>query len=173
MTIIRLREPGIRILLLAMAVALSACAAGGPQSAAPATDSAAQTAQTQSLPQRVGTLPPQVLQDGACGMFLWARGSRARLVFFTSNTDNEGHIVLDGRDVGLPRSVADGDFLFGQYTRQQFAGDALTLSLSVQPDPESRMIGGTVVRHGTLRIEDRAGWSLVLPVAGMIACKSA
>ena len=151
-----------------VALGLAACATAQPQ-----TGTAPVAASDQSLRQRLGVLPPQALEAGACGLFLWARDSRADLVFFTSDSDSQAHIAFDGRAMALPRTLADGEFLFGQYTRQQFAGDALNLSLAVQPDAQSRMIGGTVVRHGTLSIEDAKGWSIVMPVAGMIACKSA
>jgi hypothetical protein len=150
------------------ALGLAACAPAQPQ-----TETAPAAASDQSLGQRLGVLPPQELEAGACGLFLWARGSRANLVFFTSDSNNQGHIVFDDRAIALPRTLADGELLFGQYTRQQFAGEALILRLAVQPDRDSRMIGGTVVRHGTLSIEDAKGWSIVMPVAGMIACKSA
>lgn len=153
-----------------LVLSLGACATDGSPTPPP---SIAPNAADQAIESRIGTLPPQTLEDGACGMFLWARDSRRNLVFFTSDRSGAARFILDDRELELPRTAADGDLVFGQYTRQQFADSGVSLRVVVRPDPGSGLIGGAVLRQGMMNIRDGEGWSLVLPVAGMIACKGA
>lgn len=164
------RRMGVAALMCA---SLGACATVPTAPTASTTPATTAVADDVAIEQRIGTLPPQELEDGSCGMFLWARDSHRNLVFFTSDRTRQAHLVLDGQQIALPRTVAEGDLVFGQYTRQEFSQAGIDLRLVVQPDPDSGIIGGAVVRQGMLNIRDAKGWDFVLPVAGLIACKGA
>ncbi len=119
----------------------------------------------------VGSLSPQTLEPGACGLFLWVRQRQAHLVFFSGGRSNEARMHMDGQDVTLQRLTADGTMLFGQHARQTFLANGRQIALNVVFQPRSDLASGAAVPQGTLRVEDNEGWSFVMPVAGLIACQ--
>lgn len=134
--------------------------------------SAASQATTAAIEDRLGILPPQTLDDGDCGLFLFS-GQARRLVLVVQARSGEAKVQLDGRQRTLDRVLADGEMLFGLFTEQQFAYRDLELSVSFVPDRNTKVGAGAIIRQGRLTLTDGGGWRYVTPVAGAIACEQA
>lgn len=154
-------------LVAALGLALSACV-GGDGSVLDDPD----LEPAERLGRRLGSLPPRdALEDGECAMFLWRRGgSRQRLVLHVSEGEETATLALDGGKKRVRRSDAEGLPVLGQFRKQTFTYDDLTIDLSVQIERRASLIGGAVVPGGVLRLTDSAGWSASFPVAGLIGC---
>lgn len=157
----------VRIFALTLAVAVAGCGS----------DRTPQIAQTSDDPSvalgaRLGVLPPRdALEDGECAMFLWRRGtSRQRLVLHVSEGDERAVIALDGAARRASRVSAEGLPVLGQYRKQSFAYEDLTIDLTVAVEQRAGLIGGAVVSSGVLRLTNADGWSASFPVGGLIGC---
>lgn len=124
------------------------------------------------LGRRLGALSPrEALDDGECVMFLWRRGgSRQRLVLHVSEGEETATVALDGGERRARRTNAEGLPVLGQFRKQSFVYEDLTLDLTVQIESRASLIGGAVVPGGVLRLTDADGWSASFPVAGLIGC---
>lgn len=147
---------------------LAACATGSEEKGK------VQTAVTapEDIAGRIGGLSPRDLSPDQCGMFLWARTSERPLVFFATGEPGSARMKLDSKEIALKRTAAEGDAVFGQYPRQNFVHEALTVNLNIKPERRSGLVGGAVVRQGILRLETAEGWGYAMPVAGLIACET-
>ena len=120
----------------------------------------------------LGELPPQTLGQGQCALFLWSRSEPPRRVFMALNSPAVARVRIGGRTVDLPRTSFEGESAFGHYPEQRFAGEGVTLSMQVEIEARGALVGGAVAPSGTLTFADRSGESVVLPVAGLVACQS-
>lgn len=151
------------------AVLLSACAATPGAPAVP--PAVAATTAAPDLENRIGELPPQQLAPGQCGLFLWGKSVPPQLVLFGTGREGQARMVLDGRAVDLVRATAEGDPVFGQFPRQSFALAGAEIGLTLEFERRPDLVGGAMVPRGLLELRDAAGWSQVMPVAGLIGCQ--
>ena len=120
---------------------------------------------------RIGTLAPQRLTPGSCGMFLWIRSAARKMVLFADAAPGKGLMIFDGQSVELSRTLADGPSAFGHFTLQEFAGAGLTVTLDLTLDAREGMSDGVAVPQGSMRVAQADGWQIVLPVGGLVACQ--
>jgi len=120
---------------------------------------------------RIGGLDRQKLEDGECGLFLWAALPARRLVFFQKNREIGAEMHLDGSVQTLVRQRAEGEQIYGLFPDQSFTTSDLTISLSLAADGLDPVTKGTMIRQASLRIDDSSGWTITMPVAGLIACQ--
>jgi len=151
---------------------LAACASQPFESAPPAASSSVAAPSVQGAGVRIGALTPRKLAAGECALFLWARTSERKMVFF-GGRDGVGKAVIDGREVSLTRETVDGRELLGQYESQSFAyqGHHLLMQLGFEQRPG--LDRGAIISQGTLRLKQADGWEYILPVGGLVACESA
>ncbi len=145
-----------------------ACAAIGLAAASPAWAEAA-PAPTGGLP--LEALPTQTLASGQCALFLWARTTPPRRVFMALQDPAVARIRVDGRSVDLPRTAAEGESAYGHAPMQRYAGEGITLTMAIQMDARSGLVGGAVIPNGSLEYRDARGWETIIPVAGMVGCQ--
>jgi len=150
-------------LLLSCGGAGLALAAG--EDAAMADDGAIQTVD-------VGTLPPQELAAGQCGLFLWTNSSEPRLVFMNV-AGGEAHMVVNGQALSFVRNAAEGQEYLGQFESQNFYSPAMSVSLTMDVERRPNIVDGAVVTAATLRLVEANGWETVIPVGGLIGCGAA
>jgi len=166
-----------RLLLLGLAAALAGCsgAGSGQRPDAPATGrmtaSANAAATVESQPIAVGALSPRELSEGQCAMFLWAKQAQTRFIFF-AGSDGSAVMMLNGKERSFSRTAAEGNPAFGQFTRQRFDAGGWRAALTVEVEARRGLLGGAVIPRGALRVSEPEGWERILPVAGLIACKS-
>ena len=77
----------------------------------------------------------------------------------------EGHVRT------LARTRFAGEPSYGHFEHQTFSDGQLTLEADIRFDPSRPVTDGAIIREGVLRIEGGDGWSTVMPVGGMVACK--
>lgn len=145
------------------ACAALCCAASSPvwAEAAPAP--------TGGLP--LEALPTQTLASGQCALFLWARTTPPRRVFMALQDPAVARIRIDGRSVDLPRVGAEGESAYGHAPVQRYEGEGITLTMTIQMDARSGLVGGAVIPTGSLEYRDARGWETIIPVAGMVGCQ--
>lgn len=165
--------PKALIFSLLFSVGLSACATTSPDSVPPeatVTVKASQNGDTRDLWSRVGAVPAQRVLPGNCGLFLWANMPERTLVFYTDSKASMGIIQLDGQRVILPRIEASGESILGHFFRQSFENDQLLVTVSFNAEIKEGLNKGAIVREGTWRIQEKSGWEIVAPIAGLIGC---
>lgn len=154
---------------------LAACTTGtpAPDAAAPSVpEAAAKQAPAGELDMwaRIGELPPQSVAKDSCGLFLWANLPKRTLVFFTSNQANSAQVMFGGEERTLPLVAADGDSMLGHFSTQHYEDSQLKVTVSFDAEAKDGLRDGAIIRKGTWRIEEKGGWELILPVAGLIGC---
>ena len=120
----------------------------------------------------VGTLPPQELEEGKCGLFLWTNASEPRLVFVSIN-DGNARMLINGEDLALARNAAEGREYLGQFESQSFYSPEMSVVLSMEVERRPTIVDGAVVPSATLRVTEPNGWETVIPVGGLIGCGTA
>lgn len=118
-----------------------------------------------------GEVAPQSLQPGQCGLALWTVAPSARRIFWAYAAPPVARMVIDGRTLDLPRVEESGEPLFGFPSHARYAAGTLSVSVDVDFESRSDLVGGAVVRAGTISYVDSAGAELILPVAGLLACQ--
>lgn len=119
----------------------------------------------------IGRLPPQTLERGNCGLFLWSKTTPPELVFFHNAAEGGARLKMNGEDILVPKTAQSGVAVYGQNSSQSFKAENFDLELKIAFDESKRIVNGTRVPLGTLKILKADGWTSVLPVAGMIACE--
>lgn len=116
-------------------------------------------------------LPTQTLASGQCALFLWARTTPPRRVFMALQDPAVARIRIEGRSIDLPRTAAEGESAYGHAPLQRYEGGGITLTMTIQMDARSGLVGGAVIPTGSLEYRDAKGWETVIPVAGMVGCQ--
>lgn len=117
-------------------------------------------------------LPPQSLQAGACGMFLWSRGPQPAFVFVAYDTPAVARIAVSGRTIALRRTAFTGERVSGHFERQTFSDGSATVEADVRFDLDRPIRDGAIIGEGVLRLVSPGGWQTVTPVGGMVACQT-
>jgi hypothetical protein len=120
----------------------------------------------------VGTLPPQELAAGQCGLFLWTNSSDPRLVF-VSLSGGDARMVVDGEQLALARNAAEGQEYLGQFESQNFYSLEMNVALTIEVERRPNLVDGAVIPSATLRVTESNGWDTVIPVGGLIGCGAA
>ena len=153
-------------LLVLAAAALAACASTPNDTPAAAATTSAAAIDT--VPD--GGLPPQRLQPGQCGLFLWSMSAPRKFVFFTEATSGAAVVLIDDVPVRVQMTSAGGD-VFGQFlTDTEFQDAPSGRMVQIMINPGEALEGGQRVDSGNLLVRNADGWETVLPVTGVRAC---
>lgn len=161
----RLTKPACFLLLL---VGLAACAT--PPGADTTSIASASSDATES--SVLGTLAPQALDEGACGLFLWTVEAVPRLVFFSS-AGQPSLVQIDGQEIRLNRTSqsSSASESVGR-TVQSFRSAEGNYEVVVTTPQPTKLEGGALVRHASIRLmRMQDGWEAIVPVGGLVACK--
>lgn len=146
--------------LWAAALLLLGGCAGGERPAVPAPVGDA-------LP--LGALPRQELKAGECAIFLWKTGEGARLLLVAWPDPPRARVLLEGRQVDLPRLPPEkGDA--GDAHARYGDGD-ITLALDLTIEARAGLTNGALIPSGSLAYGRRGGESIVVPVRGLLGCR--
>lgn len=119
----------------------------------------------------LGAVPPQPLKAGQCGLFLWSRVAAPDLKLVAFDQPAEAVIVVEGKTRTLKRTAFSGEALAGHFEEQTFSDGRITVAARITFDLNRPVQDGAVVREGSLRVTDAAGWEVVSPVGGMSGCQ--
>ncbi|WP_296816604.1 hypothetical protein [Brevundimonas sp.] len=153
------------LILLAAALALSACGTALPSVGRPGPGGSVAT----GLP--LGEVDAVRLQSGQCALALWTRGVPATRLAIAVSQPPTIRVNAHGRQIELARTEYDGEAAFGHYPRQTWAGDGMSLTLTTRFAARGGMVGGAVTEDATLSFTGSDGAELVIPVAGLVACQ--
>lgn len=128
-------------------------------------------AQTNEQTPVLGALPPQPLERGKCGLFLWSRDGRQDFVLVAYDNPARARVKLDGALRDFPRVSLDGESAGGHFEHQRYADDRATLDLTLRFDGARPVPDGAIIEEGVLRIIRPDGWESVHAVGGIAACK--
>ncbi|MEM6898983.1 MAG: hypothetical protein AAF583_04340 [Pseudomonadota bacterium] len=153
------------------AIAFSGCATTVSDPARERTASASTSAAVSSTQNLRSGLPPQSLEAGECGLFLWSQTEITRLIFFARAGDNAASVFVENETVSLRLNVAGGD-IFGQFlTDLIYDAQSLGGEVNVIYTPGEELEGGARISSGRISYVDSEGWTRVLPVLGVRACQ--
>ncbi len=116
-------------------------------------------------------VPPQQLNPGQCGLALWTLAPSGRRLFWADAAPPVARIVLDGHERTLPRTEEEGEAAFGFAPRSTYAGDGVLLTVDIELETRGNLLGGAVVRAGSIALTAADGTETVLPVTGLVACR--
>ncbi len=129
---------------------LSACAS------TPTAEDLAQKAQS------LTSLPPQNLDPGQCGLFIWTAGERRDFIGF--ETEGEIKLLQNGEVLNVIRSE-EGPLGSAQRIYNTSNGDTFTLSLK-----DTVLIKEGQRFTGSLTTKTKEGWDRVIPIAALTSC---
>ena len=158
----------LAVAAIAMGLALGSCGGAQPRVAS-SSAAAVLPAAGDQMPLQL--LPPQTLAAQQCALFLWQKSEQPRRILMALDTPPIARVQIDGRLIDLPRIEISGDLQWGHFPHAVYSGSGLTLRLDLVIEDRERLIGGALVPEGSLSIERENGWSMIVPVAGMIACQ--
>ena len=117
-------------------------------------------------------LPPQELQVGECGLFLWTRREQPQFVFFSKSGEETAKFWTEGREIALDRTGLGGE-IFGQQLTEQDFSDAAGKTYELRMTPGDLLVSGQRVPEATITVMDAEGWKTLIPLAGVSACQPA
>lgn len=120
---------------------------------------------------RVSALPPQELDAGTCGLFLWLKREDAPLFFFQRSDNPSAAMILDGERQTLPRTGTETLIAFNFYEKQTFSNGGFELTVNTKAEEVRTIRQGVKLETASVSLTTSDGWSAVLPAAGIIGCK--
>ena len=119
----------------------------------------------------LGAIGRQQLPATGCAAFLWSAADRT-LVAMASAEPARLRIAIDGKPVDLPRVGQHGEGGFGLAASTDYRGEDIGATLDVTVATNAGLKDGAMVPQATLRIERSGRDTLVVPLGGMIGCRS-
>jgi len=153
----------LRLFLVALAC-LGGCASTGSV-AASATDGGS------AAGAKAASLPPQTLEPGGCGLFLWTRDDPRHFVLFFPAGGLEAEAMLNGRQQTLSVESQEGD-VFGQFMTRMSMRDTDGERVSLTLAPGDEIEGGRKVPLARMISKDAEGWEIITPLTGLTACQA-
>jgi len=117
-------------------------------------------------------LPTQLLARGQCALVLWSRSSAPVRFAVTLDQPAVARVSVKGRVVELARVAQSGQSIHGQFPKQLYRGEGISLEVSFVPEDARQLAGGAVVSSAVVEVDDPTGWTSVIPAVGLIACQS-
>jgi hypothetical protein len=117
-------------------------------------------------------LPTHQLARGQCALVLWSRNSTPIRFLVTLDEPAVANVMVRGRIVELSRVQQSGQSLHGQFPEQHYRGEGMSLEVSFARDDARELAGGAVVSSAVVEYVDEAGWTSIIPAAGLIACQT-
>lgn len=118
-----------------------------------------------------GSLPPQLLPEGQCGLFLWGAGEGRPLYFFQNTAEARAIIPVNGKNIIIHRNAAARQIVEGFFARQSFIVGDIKISVNLQPDQGRNVLKGIVIPSGVINVTENSGRQSVLSVVGLFNCK--
>lgn len=161
-----------------LAMVVAGCATPTAQQDQPEVDAAALAAVEEvgyssptlsSVPLR--GLPPQNLEPGDCGLFLWSQTGASKFIFFRRAGEGYARLLIGEENTPLIATDFSGD-LFGQFfTKQEYDAQNSSLKVDLEFTAGEDLIDGARISSGRFRITDPDGWVTTIPVLGVRACR--
>lgn len=150
-----------RAIIFAIAFASAACAAApDPSPSEPALAS----------PAPVAALPPQTLETGQCGLFLFERRPPNRFVLFEDEASATVQIVHDGRIHTLAVARPRGAMVSGEAFSRAYRDDAHDIRFTLTGQVGEETSSGPRLEDVLLSVQPMRGARVVRPLGGVRSC---
>ena len=120
----------------------------------------------------LSALPPQKLEPGECGLFLFTERPTPRFVFFGQSAKQQGLVRHYGDELELVMVESSGEVFDQTFSEQSFEAPSKGIKIHVSLNEYVASDNGARVPSGSLRLTDAEGWVTVTPVAGATACNT-
>lgn len=169
------RKPTL-IFLTLTALVLGACSNKSETSSRPVTIEPIaplpQAAIDEEVLSRISSLDQVALADNSCGLYLWTRIGTQRVLVTVLQNDQPGALMkLDGQTQRLAQTLTEGRAYYGLFEKTYLRGRDLEAELTLNHPSIAPLPQGATVKRASLRMTDATGFTLSLPLAGLIACK--
>lgn len=119
---------------------------------------------------RIKPMPSQQIPAGECGLFLWAKRQDTPLIFF-QRSGGQTFMHFDNNVVGLTRASAIDQIAMQFFRSQTFSFADMTVKIDLNPEQVRSLQQGLKIPSGSMSIATNDGWSVAIPVAGVIGCQ--
>ena len=119
----------------------------------------------------LGAIGRQQLPTTGCAAFLWSAADRT-LVAMASADPARLRIAIDGKPVDLPRVGQHGEGGLGLAASTDYRGEDMAATLDLTVASNAGLRDGAMVPQATLRIERTGRDTLIVPLGGMIGCRT-
>lgn len=119
----------------------------------------------------IGDVGAQTLAPSRCGLFLWARTTERKLVFFHELGTQTATMHLSGQPVELALTSVTGEISTGLFETSHFEKAPYSASVKITVEQRDGLSGGAVVPRGTINLAQQDGWQLILSAAGIVGCQ--
>ena len=115
-------------------------------------------------------LPPQRLDPGECGLFLWGQTPPNRFIFFSKAGSGAGIALIEESAVNVQLTAGRGP-VFGEFnTNSDYITTDRIWEVSIEVEPGEMLEDGQRVESGRMLQTNPEGWQTILPVIGVRAC---
>jgi hypothetical protein len=115
-------------------------------------------------------LPKQQLPPKGCAAYLWKISGKPAMIAMATADPAQLRLSLSGTVIDLARASQQGDAGFGFSSSTAYDAGDVTATLDMKTLARGDLRDGALVTDSTLRLDRKGQDSVVLPVAGMIAC---
>ncbi len=133
-----------------------------------------QSAQDQTA-SILAQLPPQKLEAGQCGLFVWSADSERRFILFSS-TETQRALWHDGEavlELSFEQSAGEqaGERAYDQFPAQDYGVIGSPQRLSLRLSDSEQVETATRFKSGRLTQSGPSDWDRVIPVLGLASCQ--
>lgn len=120
----------------------------------------------------IGALPPQALPASGCAAYLFTTGATRAFAAMVSTAPGALTLAPNGAPTALAQTAASGSTGRGFPANATFASGGVSATLALTVIDRADITDGAAVPDATLTL-DRAGQdSVVVPLAGLVACQA-
>ncbi len=124
-----------------------------------------------AIPSTLGAIGQQKLPAKGCAAYLWSATDR-QLVAMAVADPATIRLSISGRTIDLSKAAGDGAGKLGFSDSAEYRGADVTARLTMEVVQQDGLTNGAKVPTGALQIDRPGQDGLVVPVAGMIGCRS-
>ncbi|MEG3089715.1 hypothetical protein [Sphingomonas sp. PB4P5] len=118
----------------------------------------------------IAPLAAQSLPATGCAAYLFAPGAKPVFLAMAGTDPAQLRVSLAGKVTDLPRTSQNGTGPFGFAGSAEYAAGGVTAVLDMKITTRADLKDGAAVSDATLRIDREGADSMVVPVAGIVAC---
>ena len=148
------------LLLVAMATGVSAEDRAPPARALPIS--------IDGLP--IGAIPQQELPPSGCAAFLWSKTQTTALIAMLTSDPAQIRFAPGGIVTDLVRVAQAGGGGHGFASSTDYAGGDWRLTVAIDVVDRPDLVSGAAIPTGTVTLAREGQDSVILPVAGVVAC---
>lgn len=120
----------------------------------------------------IGVLPRQALPAKGCAAYLFTTGQTKALAAMATADPATLRLVLEGKTIDLSHAGAVTGGTFGFAPQTDYRDQTVSASLAMTVARRDDLREGAIVSQATLTIERQGADAVVVPLAGLIGCRS-